>query len=320
MSNLTTEIRDPRSPVALWLREHFPHHVLFQREFREAAGHARQLPAPGVAASTQGTAIDWWIRLLADPSPSLGLALSGVAAAQRHGLPSVQTGLRLLAGLGAVRMTDGQAEPVAMDPARFADRSEEWWARVCYALALLVEPLRAYSVEGSRLNRLTPDSPVRELLALATADEVADLIGMRELARERLLPGLPGGEIFSGPTFDGSFDLRADADLIAGGLLLDIKASQGGKPRKDGTRAASLGRDDLDQLLGYTLMDYTDRYRLHSVGVYATRFGHLAVWPLDTFLAGLAGRPVDLAVARASFARVLREDLPAHWQASHAAA
>lgn len=72
-------------------------------------------------------------------------------------------------------------------------------------------------------------------------------------------------------TFDGSHDLNADADLIAGGMLVDFKAGQGGKPRKDGTRAAALARTDLDQLLGYMLMDYSDRYRLHTVAVYAAR-------------------------------------------------
>ncbi len=56
-------------------------------------------------------------------------------------------------------------------------------------------------------------------------------------------------------TFDGSHDMSADADLIASGALVDFKASQGGNPRKDGTRAANLLRADLDQLLGYALMD-----------------------------------------------------------------
>lgn len=55
------------------------------------------------------------------------------------------------------------------------------------------------------------------------------------------------------------------ADLIAGGMLVDVKAGQGGNPRKDGTRAAHLGRDELDQLIGYTLMDYFDTFKLHTL-------------------------------------------------------
>ncbi|GAA3783671.1 hypothetical protein GCM10022225_84790 [Plantactinospora mayteni] len=62
---------------------------------------------------------------------------------------------------------------------------------------------------------------------------------MRNLALGQLLPALPAGPVTTGVTFDGSADLNADADLIAGGLLVDFKAGQGGKPRADGTRAAS---------------------------------------------------------------------------------
>jgi hypothetical protein len=53
----------------------------------------------------------------------------------------------------------------------------------------------------------------------------------------------PAGPVATGPTFDGSRDLNADADLIAGGMLVDMKAGQGGSPRKDGTRSASLSPD-----------------------------------------------------------------------------
>jgi hypothetical protein len=200
-----------------------------------------------------------------------------------------------------------------MEPARFADRPDEWWARVCYALALLVELYRALSVENSRLMRLTASSRAADLLALASDAEVADLIAMRDLARQRLLPALPAGPVTSGMTFDGSADLNADADLIAGGVLVDFKAGQGGKPRADGTRAASVARSDIDQLLGYTLMDYSDTFALHTVAIYAVRFGYLAVWPITELCAQMGGRSADLARLRTQFAQVLRGPLPAYW-------
>jgi len=136
---------------------------------------------------------------------------------------------------------------------------------------------------------------------------------MRDLACEQLLPALPAGPVATGPVFDGSADLNGDADLIAGGMLVDIKASQGGKPRKDGTRAAALGRVELDQLIGYALMDYSDEFGLHTAAIYAARFGHLAAWPLTELLARLAGRPVELAALRKEFARVLQVELPPYW-------
>jgi len=261
-----------------------------------------------VALQTQGAAIDWWIRFLADPAPTLSLVLSGLAEIQ--GLPCFRAGMRLVAGLGGI---DRNLTVTAVDPARFADRSDEWWARVCYALALLTEPRRAYSIEGSRLMQLDAGCDVRDLLALANAAEVADLIAMRDLACEQLLPALPAGPVATGPVFDGSADLNGDADLIAGGMLVDIKASQGGKPRKDGTRAAALGRVELDQLIGYALMDYSDEFGLHTAAIYAARFGHLAAWPLTELLARLAGRPVELAALRKEFARVLQVELPPYW-------
>ena len=66
-----------------------------------------------------------------------------------------------------------------------------------------------------------------ELLGLANSTEVDDLIAMRDLARERLLPALPNGPAASGPVFDGSEDLNGDTDLIAGGMLIDIKGQSG---------------------------------------------------------------------------------------------
>jgi hypothetical protein len=45
------------------------------------------------------------------------------------------------------------------------------------------------------------------------------------------------------PPFDSSLDLNADADLIAGGIFIDIKAGQGGKPSNSGDfYRASSGR------------------------------------------------------------------------------
>ena len=308
MSALTYEVADLNSPVCVWLRSKFPDHKEIQAGYRAAAGAARVLPSPEVALQTQGAAIDWWIRFLADPVPTLGLALSGLAEIQE--LPCFRAGMRLLAGLGGI---DRNLTVTPVDPARFADRSDEWWARVCYALALLTEPRRAYSIEGSRLMQLDAGTDVRDLLALASAAEVADLIAMRDLAREKLLPALPGGPVATGPVFDGSVDLNGDADLIAGGMLVDIKASQGGQPRKDGTRAAALSRVELDQLIGYALMDYSDEFRLHTVAIYAARFGHLAAWPLSELLARLAGKLVELAALREEFARVLQVELPRYW-------
>ncbi|GGM28385.1 hypothetical protein GCM10011608_11450 [Micromonospora sonchi] len=294
----------------MWLRTTFPEAREIQAEFRVAAGLQRVVMPAGVAPGTQGAAIDFWLRMLVDPHPSIALPLMGLLSGRA---PCLRAGRELLADLATGdtprRVADGGVE-LRMRPAGFAERGDEWWARVCYALALLVELYRAPSVEHSRLMRLPESSGAADLLALATDAEVIDMVAMRDLAVERLLPGLPQGPVTTGMTFDGSADLNADADLIAGGMLVDFKAGQGGKPRTDGTRAASLARTDLDQLLGYTLMDYSDRYGLHTVAVYAARFGHLATWPIAELGERMAGHPINLTSLRAEFAQVLRGQLP----------
>jgi hypothetical protein len=42
------------------------------------------------------------------------------------------------------------------------------------------------------------------------------------------------------------------------------------------------------QLLGYALMDFTDRYAIDTVGMYLSRAGALIVWPLEDYLTLLA--------------------------------
>jgi hypothetical protein len=171
--------------------------------------------------------------MLVDPAVSVRLPLAGLRSRR---VPCVRAGQELLFELGGIDC-DRKVHPV--DPTRLADRPDEWWARVCYALALLVELYRAFSIDGSRLMRLGADARAADLLALANDDEAADLIAMRDLARECLLPALPPGPVTSGMTFDGSRDLNADGDLIAGGVLVDFKAIQGNK-RANGTRTAGL--------------------------------------------------------------------------------
>lgn len=291
--------------MARWLRSTFPHHHDMQADYRAAVGPVRVVPSPAVSLGTQGAAVDWWLRFLIDPAPSVSLAAAGL---RTRWAPCRRAGLELLHVLGAVDET-GRAGPVS--PARFADRPGEWWARVSYALALLVELHRTPAVQGSRLMRLDQDSRSADLLALANADEVADLIAMRDLAIEELLPKLPTGPVATGSTFDGSADLNADADLIVDGVLVDFKSSQG-RTRSDGSRAAGLTRAEIDQLLGYVLLDYSDDFALHSVAIYAARYGHFMAWSLVDLCAELAGHPVDLAALRKEFAQLVQVELPAY--------
>jgi hypothetical protein len=73
-----------------------------------------------------------------------------------------------------------------------------------------------------------------------------------------------------GPTFDGSTDVGgADADLIVDGVLIDFKS----------TTKCKLTSVILRQLIGYWLLDYSDRYAVKRVGVFFPRYG--ALWAMD---------------------------------------
>lgn len=251
------------------------------------------MPSEAVALGTQGGAIDWWLRLLIDQRVSLELPIRGLWG---HRSSFDRAGRELLELLCPRR-------PTILEPALHAGQTDEWWARVCYALSLLVEQYRSPMSTGSRLFTLSQRSSAEDLLALANDDEVADLIAMRDLARKQLLPQLPVGEVHSGPSFDGSAYLAADADLIVAGLLIDCKASRG----RAGTRALAVAGTDVYQLLGYALMDFSDRYALQAVGIYAARFGYLAQWPLAELIQQATGRSdLGILVLRRQFEDLLR--------------
>jgi hypothetical protein len=112
-----------------------------------------------------------------------------------------------------------------------------------------------------------------------------------------LLPKLAGypGRWHLGPTFTGSALMRADADLITAGLLLDLKTDS----------KFSLGVTVMFQVIGYALLDFDDVYRLTELGIFSARYAHLATWDLGALLDELAGRPVGLVATRQEFRALL---------------
>jgi hypothetical protein len=90
--------------------------------------------------------------------------------------------------------------------------------------------------------------------------------------------------------------MSGDADLIAGGLLLELKVS---------AKPVSLGVLDAWQLLGYALMDYTDEFGITDVAVFSARYAYLAQWDLATLLSQLAWETVVVADVREEFKELL---------------
>jgi hypothetical protein len=311
--SLTSQLDNPRSPISRYLRERFPNVRDLQRRYREPVADAVPLAPNDTAAiayPTLGGAFDWRLRFLLIPAPDLHLPFRGASllgerfrrlAVELFGMLGGTVRLRLRAR-AAVGDPDPPAPTSGQGPAGL---DEKRLARACYALALCTEVFRAGPRPGSRLLGLQPGAGLDDLLGLASDDEVADLLALTAAARQVLLPALAGrgAPLHIGPVFAGHAHVGgADADVIAGGLLLEWKVNLG--DRRSGRFRCSLRQKVIHQLLGYLLLDYDDAYQVDALGVYAARYAYLVTWPLAELLAELAGTPVDLARARADFRSV----------------
>lgn len=302
--SLTSELDDLTSPISQWMRDCLPAARDVLAEYRLAAPDLR-LPAQAANPGTTGGALDWRMRFLVDPHPDLTLP---VGVAVRLGEPMAGAAATLTEMLASrVAPRPGDHVLCVDDLAAFPVREEEFLLRGCWALALLTEVYRAGLFPGSPLTAL-PDAPtVDDLLALAPDAALTDLQGLTSVAATTLLPALRswGQPVYVGPVFAGSRHVPADADIIAGGVLLEVKSTVGQK-RKDGTRYCALDALTLRQIIGYVLFDFDDRYAIRQVALYSARYGYLVTWPLDDLLPRLAGKPVTLAELRENFAPVVR--------------
>jgi hypothetical protein len=129
----------------------------------------------------------------------------------------------------------------------------------------------------------------------ADPEDVADLLAMLSAAPFDLLA--PAARIELNPVFgDASFAVGgADADIIAGDLLIDVKTS-----KQDRIQA-----EDLDQLLGYLLLARRARREqrrfplVRRAGLYYARFAH----PMILDAATWTGHPLFRETERWFFER-----------------
>ena len=307
--SLTSELDDPTSPITRWMASRLPWTRGVLDEYRVNAPPLAVQPGkanPG----TIGGAFDWAIRFAVGPSPDLRMPML-VATHLGEGFESAVAELgELLGGCVSRRGTASATEVAPGDGGReLLPRDEEAVLRGCWAFALLTEVYRRGGlIAGSPLDDL-PDRPaVADLLGLATDAAVADLRALMGLAATELLPALRswGDSVHGGPTFAGSEHVSADADVVAGGVLLELKTTVGSK-RRDGSRYCCLDTLTLRQIIGYALFDFDDRYAIRSVALYSGRYGYLATWLLDELLPELAGSAVNLADLRLEFEPVVRQ-------------
>jgi hypothetical protein len=113
---------------------------------------------------------------------------------------------------------------------------------------------------------------------LAPEPTVADVVNLSRSARRvfgELIQPVAGGMLpyQANPIFAGSIAIGgADADFVIGDTVFELKTTKSFK--------ASAIRAALLQLLGYSLLDYDDRFAIRRVGVYFARQEWVAAWPL----------------------------------------
>jgi hypothetical protein len=301
---LTAELADVRSPVRRFLNARFDSRLRdVQRRYREDApglvvpAADRQEVNPG----TLGAAADWLLRFMLHPAPSLELAITGAAFFEvRSGMMAALAEIAGSLGMSSVTATEmigsGFEGPVSGN-----DADPQSLARACWALSLLTEVFRAgpmAAASGPLSQFLGHRASAAELLALAPPAALDQLAAFRHVYETTLIPQLAGrpGRWYLGPTFTGSQLVKADADLIAAGLLIDLKTAAA-KP--------SLGVKEAFQVIGYALLDFDDAYQLTDVGIFSARYAYLASWDLQALLDQLAGHAVSLAGTRDEFRRLL---------------
>jgi hypothetical protein len=200
-------------------------------------------PAAAAEANpgTIGTAADWLLRFLLHPQPDLHLAMAGVFVSTAMGISTLGAFSQIAQSLGVprsvladdLRALSGVAD--ARDPARFtgpgpgSTADPEHLARACWAIALLTEAFRGgpRAAQGPLGQFHGRQISGEDLLKITPPTAVSQLAAFRQVYETELIPQLAArpGLWALGPAFTGSALMPADADLITGGLLTDLKTS-----------------------------------------------------------------------------------------------
>lgn len=274
--SLTTGLNDPHSRIARFLRRNFPATSSTSRRYNPGIYRLPTIKPKAeysvVEYTLVGTAVDYRVRFALGPMPlRKTAAYRGARFLVSEGVASATLVKRFFSSLD--EFTDA-AVPYRN---RLSAENERQLARFCLVLAHLERADRTEISEDTIFDLVAPRSAnPRALLALAVSSHVADVVELAIDVRQRL----PAGTLRFNPTFAGSVDVGgADGDLIIDRCLVEIKT----------TTNPGLTRKRLFQLLGYALLDYKDRYRIDSLGVYWARQRHFSVWKLLELLPMLTG-------------------------------
>lgn len=305
--SLTATLDDSASPPRQLLDELLdarPGRVReIQRSYRESAG---PILVPGdptnpVNPGTLGTAFDVWVQLRLDPNVALNVVVQGASYAGDDMLDTFRVLRHTLLERSAINDSGREGSP------------DELRLQLAWVAALFTEVYRTGDIwPGSALDFDEQVESPEQLLELVPPQAVEDLQTLAAVAEERLLPRLADlatrGPVASGPTFAGSKLMPADADLIVGRTVVELKTQLGGKHH--GRRRLALSRAVLHQLLGYVLHDHDDQHSLDHVAIYQARYGHFSRWPVADLIRTIDDEGVDLPALRTRWLDLLRAGPP----------
>ncbi len=296
--SLTSNLIDKKSPVFQFLSSQFSNHRAFLSAPRKEMRLAHTILPTNATShpwATIGTALDYRLRYYFNVSPTEELIASKAAtlirmyAASVGGIPELPNSFDFFSNLDAFLLE------VRPEGRRLFKTDEDKLNRYCYILALYDQLFRAGPTINSPLYG-RPIEGAEELLTIPSSEAVND---MRVLSWKfyddfQHLFSLP---FVLNPTFEGSVKIGgADADLIVDGTLIDIKT----------TKKREIDRDWLWQIMGYVLLDYSDTYKITSIGLYLTRQGMLLKWDMREVLAFLyKGKPKSLEQLRDEFKEIV---------------
>lgn len=166
---------------------------------------------------------------------------------------------------------------------------EELLARYCLVLALYERIARSgqapetfpKSLLGAQLTSPLASTPVVDLLSIPESSWVQDMCNLSWAFYDSSSEHFHE-QVTLNPAFDGSALVGgADADIILGDCLVEFKA----------TIRSNLPalRDWLYQLIGYVLLDFSDKYRIRSVAIYLPRQRIWLRWSLADLISTLTG-------------------------------
>lgn len=291
--SLTSLLRAKGSPLRATFQELLPDTPAFLRRVNDDLVSSPLNTKKPEDSSLSGMALDYRLRYYFAITPPENTAAAHGAAGMAHGNEALASAFE--ERFGALHTSVLALNPVGR---QLPDDDETTLAKYCIFLSYCEQFYRS----GKSLLvdlALRTGELTEEPWRLAPPKTVSDVAAVSRSFFEHQYPLLASRPLVLNPTFAGSADVGgADADIIAGDSLIDFKST---------IKARPVGGQDLYQLLGYACLDYTDEYRIRSVGLSVLRRDALREWDLEELTEAASGGKTSLPKLRARIQAVVGE-------------